>query len=227
MNRGLAFATVVAGAESMGPNLSEKEKAELAFWESRVQQQGVLTNDHFEYFYTIHFGLGREFYLDKTILDIGCGPRGSLEWATMACRRIGLDPLAESYRRLGTDQHAMEYVASGAEQIPFPDASFDVVSSLNSLDHVDDLEKAIAEIGRVVATGGIFLLLSDIHRRPTVLEPSAYSWDVVEKFLPALEVVEQSHFEYSARTAEGFGNIYQSLQNGVSFNHADMTDRYG
>jgi ubiquinone/menaquinone biosynthesis C-methylase UbiE len=211
----------------MEPILSPKEKAELAFWESRLQQQGVLSNDHFEYFYTTQFGLDREFYRNKSILDIGCGPRGSLEWATEARVRVGLDPLADAYRRLGTDRHVMQYIASGAEQIPFPDGSFDVVSSFNSLDHVEDLDRVVAEIIRVLGANGIFLLLTDIHLRPTVLEPVAYSWDVVEKFLPALELVEQRHFEYSVRSAEGFGDIYQSLRKGVLYDHADTTERYG
>ena len=206
---------------------SEKEDAELAFWESRASQQGVLSNDHFAYFYTTHFGLDPAFYQDKSILDIGCGPRGSLEWATQARERVGLDPLADAYRRLGTDRHAMRYVACGAERIPFPDASFDIVCSLNSLDHVDDLDAVTAEIIRVLAPGGLFLLLTDIHRHPTILEPAAYSWDIVETFLPALEIIQQRHFEYSAWSAEGFGDIYQSLRRGVSYNHDDPTERYG
>jgi ubiquinone/menaquinone biosynthesis C-methylase UbiE len=160
-------------------------------------------------------------------MDIGCGPRGSLEWATQARTRIGLDPLAVAYRRLGTERHAMQYVASGAEHIPFPDAIFDVICAFNSLDHVDDLEAVIGEIARVLGTNGTFLLLTDIHRYPTVLEPVAYSWNVVEKFLPALEVVEERHVEYTVRSAEGFGDIYQSLRQGVLYNHADTTERYG
>jgi ubiquinone/menaquinone biosynthesis C-methylase UbiE len=207
--------------------ISEKEAAELAFWESRIQLQGVLSNDHFEYFYTTHFGLTREFYTNKKILDIGCGPRGSLEWATEASVRIGLDPLADAYRKLGTDQHAMEYVACGAEQMPFPDGAFDVVCSLNSLDHVDDLERVISEIVRVIAPGGQFLLLTDIHREPTTLEPAAFSWDVLGKFLPALEIREEHHFEYAVWSAESFGDIYQSLRRAVPFDHADSTERYG
>lgn len=207
--------------------MSQKTGAELAFWESRLQQQGVLSNDHFEYFYTDHFGLEKVFYRNKTILDIGCGPRGSLEWATQARLRVGLDPLADAYRRLGTDRHTMQYVACGAEYIPFPDSSFDVVCSFNSLDHVDDLDAVIAEIIRVLAADGLFLLLTDIHLHPTVLEPMAYSWNIVEKFLPALDIVQQQHFEYSVKSAEGFGDIYQSLRQSVPYNHADPTDRYG
>jgi ubiquinone/menaquinone biosynthesis C-methylase UbiE len=206
---------------------SEKEAAELAFWESRVRLQGVLSNDHFEYFYTTHFGLGREFYKNKKILDIGCGPRGSLEWATEARLRVGLDPLADAYRNLGTERHAMEYVACGAERIPFPDGAFEAVCSLNSLDHVDDLDRVIPEIVRVITPGGDFLLLTDIHRQPTTLEPSAFSWEIVEKFLPELQIVEERHFEYSVWSDENFGDIYQSLRRGVPFDHADPTERYG
>ena len=76
--------------------MSEKARQELAFWDTRLRQQGTLANDHFEYFFTTHFGLSREFYRNKSILDIGCGPRGSLEWADGAGRRVGLDPLAEA-----------------------------------------------------------------------------------------------------------------------------------
>ncbi len=207
--------------------LSAKEAAEFAFWEKRIQQEGILGNDHYAYFYTTHFGLDPAFYIGKRVLDIGCGPRGSLEWAAGASRRVGLDPLANAYRRIGTGSHAMEYVASGAESIPFPDGAFDLVCSLNSLDHVDDLDLVIPEIIRVLASGGLFLLITDIHRQPTVLEPSAYSWEIVERLLPALELVEQRHNEYSVFTNEGFGDIYQSLKNNIPYDHSDPEDRYG
>jgi len=39
-----------------------------------------------------YFGLSKDFYKGKKILDIGCGPRGSLEWADMTLERVGLDP---------------------------------------------------------------------------------------------------------------------------------------
>ena len=207
--------------------LSKKETAELAFWESRVRQQGILRNDHYVHFYTDHFGLRHDFYRDKRILDIGCGPRGSLEWATTTRVRVGLDPLAGAYRSLGTDCHSMHYVTGRAEHIPFQTACFDIVCSLNSLDHVDDPDQVIEEVIRVVADGGMFLLITDIHSEPTVLEPAAYSWNIVERFLPVLRIVELRHFEYSVSSPEGFGDIYQSLRRGVPYDHADPTERYG
>ena len=121
----------------------------------------------------------------------------------------------------------MRYVAGGAERIPFANGFFDVACSINSLDHVDDLDRVIAEIIRIVSPQGYFLLLTDIHRHPTVLEPAAFSWNIVEKFLPEFDVVLQGHFEHSATTTEGFGDMWQSLRNAIPYDHADLTDRYG
>ena len=39
-----------------------------------------------------YFNLDKSFYKNKRILDVGCGPRGSLEWDDMALERVGLDP---------------------------------------------------------------------------------------------------------------------------------------
>jgi len=208
-------------------DIAQKAAAELAFWRSRLALQGLLTNDHYAYFYTSHFGWDQTFYRGKRILDIGCGPRGSLEWATEAGMRLGADPLAGAYRQLGTKRHAMYYVGCGAEHLPFPAAAFDVVCAFNSLDHVDDLARAISEIKRVLAPGGTFLLISETHRRPTLLEPSAYSWDIVTRFQPELTLVEQRQVAYTIFSPEGFGDIYQSLRRGTPFDHKDASERSG
>lgn len=201
----------------------EKVKArhELGYWQWRKGEEGTLSNEHYEYFYTTHFGLDRAFYNGKKVLDIGCGPRGSLEWADMVSERIGLDPLAESYRDLGTDSHAMQYKTGSAEQIPFPDGYFDVVCSFNSLDHVDDIERAVSEIIRVVSPGGWFLLLTELGHDPTHCEPVVFSWDVIERFLPHLKVIAEKHYE---RSRPG---MYQSILAGVPYDHANESRRYG
>jgi hypothetical protein len=61
-----------------------KEWNELKYWERVRNSEGVLSNDHYRHFYTAHFGLDASHYDGKVILDIGCGPRGSLEWADAA-----------------------------------------------------------------------------------------------------------------------------------------------
>jgi SAM-dependent methyltransferase len=147
-----------------------KEHEEYKFWQ-RTAQGRTLTNSHFEWFFTTLFDLSESSYKAKRILDIGCGPRGSLEWAHHAAQRVGLDPLVDRYRTLGIDEHHMEYVCAPSESIPFPDGYFDIVSSFNSLDHVDNLEKTLREITRVTKTEGLFLVIVEINHVPTILEP--------------------------------------------------------
>lgn len=200
----------------------KKRKAELGYWKLQKAKDGNLSAGHYEYFYTDHFGLGHDDYAGQQVIDIGCGPRGSLDWATMAEQAVGLDPLVGEYEDLGVgeDSH-VEYVESGAEDIPFSDGHFDVVTSFNSLDHVDDLQQTVAEIKRVTAPGGLFLLITDVNHDPTVTEPLSFGWDVVERFEPEFELLWQDHREKSE------SGVYESVADGDPYDHSDDTRRYG
>ena len=176
--------------------LQWKHFSELRFWKKlvRYEYDGVLINDWYEPLYTRVYGLERQDYNGKRVLDIGCGPLGSLEWADMTARRVGLDPLVPSYRKLAVAhqaQHKMEFVASRSESIPFPDGYFDIVSSLNSLDHVDNLDQTISEIKRVVKSGGMFLLSVEINHPPSPREPIIIDDAALEKFGPELTVIRE------------------------------------
>jgi SAM-dependent methyltransferase len=174
-----------------------KRRAEIEYWKRRAAAEGGLTGTHYERFFTTYFGLVRADYDGRRVLDVGCGPRGTLEWADMAAERVGLDPLADAYRELGSGAHAMTYVQAAAEAIPFGDAHFDVVSAFNSMDHVDDLDAAIAEIARVTRPGGMLLLLTDVGHDPTFTEPQSFSWDVTTRFAPAFEVERESRIAHT------------------------------
>ena len=205
----------------MQRDLACKRRHALDYWVQRVREEGTLANEHYEEFYTSHFGLDRDFYCGKRVLDIGCGPRGSLEWADMVDERVGLDPLADKYRQLGTHQHKTSYVNASAEEIPFPDAFFDVVCSFNSLDHVDDITQTVSEIIRVIRGGGLLLVLTAVHSKPTIREPQTFRWEVVKRFAPPMTLVRQRRLEFSA---EG---IYASVREGIEFDETDNTDRKG
>jgi ubiquinone/menaquinone biosynthesis C-methylase UbiE len=157
------------------------------------------------------------------VLDIGCGPRGSLEWADHAARRVGLDPLVPVYRRLGIDEHAMEYVAAPAEQMPFPDGAFDIVTSINSLDHVDHLEATCEEIARVLAPGGLPLVVVEVGHAPTIAEPHRLGWDLAARFGDAFAVEREEHLEFLP-DEPGVG---ASLRRRVPFDHDDPRERSG
>lgn len=174
-----------------------KHDSELDFWEGVVDREGTFKNDFYKEYYTKHFEFNEDDYKDKTILDIGCGPRGSLEWAKMCKTRIGIDPLIHDYYKLngGTLQHEMKYVCANSENMPFPDETFDYIFSLNSLDHVDDLDETIAEIKRVLKIGGLFSCLVDANHDPTPCEPISIDFNLKEKFFPEFELVTEKAYE--------------------------------
>ncbi len=194
-----------------------KLKIEAIYW-LWVKWRKGLSHTHYEYFFKEYFGLSDEDYLGKRVLDIGCGPRGSLEWANQATERIGLDPLANFYAKLNKTLN-MKLLQGNAESIPFADGYFDVVTSFNSLDHVDDLEQAIKEIKRVTKSGGLFLLIADVHSQPTLCEPSAFDWSVVNRFEPEFVIEFQRHYEGE--------RLYKSIRAGVSFDHSNLKKRFG
>lgn len=199
----------------------EKLSHELNYWIANKEKEGNFSNTHYKYFYIDHFGFNDSFYIGKKILDIGCGPRGSLEWADMCSERIGLDPLVESYRTLGIDKHKMRYVRGNTEDIQFEDGYFDVVSSFNSLDHVDNLDQTISEIKRVIAPGGSLLLLTELGHDATPTEPVIFSWDIVARFAKDFKIVDERHFEKCEN------GMYESIMRNITYDHLNPKKRYG
>jgi SAM-dependent methyltransferase len=120
----------------------------------------------------------------------------------MAALRIGLDPLVNDYFKLGggTLYHKMHYVRGYSEDMPFPDEMFDFVFSINSLDHVDDLDETISEMKRVLKVGGICGIIVDTNHKPTPTEPITIDLDLKDKFLDVFEVIEENVIETVYKT---------------------------
>jgi 2-polyprenyl-6-hydroxyphenyl methylase / 3-demethylubiquinone-9 3-methyltransferase len=96
------------------------------------------------------------------VLDIGCGG-GFLaeEFAALGCQVTGVDPSPAS---IGTARaHAagrgipIDYRVGTGEQLPVPDAAFDVACCCDVLEHVSDLGRVISETARVLKPGGLYL----------------------------------------------------------------------
>lgn len=94
------------------------------------------------------------------VVELGCGAarlaRALLERHPDA-RVTGLEVDARQHaKNLANPCAGLEFVAGGAQAIPFPDASFDLALMLKSLHHVPLplLGRALAETARVLRPGG-------------------------------------------------------------------------
>jgi 2-polyprenyl-6-hydroxyphenyl methylase / 3-demethylubiquinone-9 3-methyltransferase len=95
------------------------------------------------------------------VLDVGCG--GGLVAEALARRGADVTGVDLSGAALATARaHAaagglsIRYEQGRAEALPFADGAFDAVVCADCLEHVDDLERVVAEVARVLRPGGAF-----------------------------------------------------------------------
>jgi SAM-dependent methyltransferase len=87
----------------------------------------------------------------RRILDIGCG-EGQIARAVGA---VGIDPVIEQLAV--ARERGGVYARAGAASLPFADGAFDAVVACLVFEHIQEVDAAIDEVGRVLAPGGRFL----------------------------------------------------------------------
>ncbi|MGA7617312.1 MAG: class I SAM-dependent methyltransferase [Thermoanaerobaculia bacterium] len=170
----------------------------------------------------------------KTLLDVATGTgvvaRAAAGISDQPKKIIGLDPsigmLREARRK--SDSHL---VKGRGETLPFPDASFDLITMGFALRHVADLRALFAEFRRVLKPGGKVLIMEITAPRSRVgsaflglylgrIVPSIarvrsgsaaagklmhYYWDTIRSCVPPETIVE-------ALQAAGFAKVERKVE---------------
>lgn len=108
--------------------------------------------------------------LTGEVLEIGAGTGANLGHYRAAARVVACEP-SEPMRvrleqRLSEATVPVEVCSAPAEELPFGDASFDVVVATLVLCTVDDVAAALAEVRRVLRPGGELRFLEHGGARP-------------------------------------------------------------
>lgn len=101
--------------------------------------------------------LGHRFRGDESLLDAGCGDGGVarlLRERVAEVTAIDVEP-SDAWR----NELAVTFAVADAEELPFADASFDLVHSKDSLHHMGSPERALAEYRRMLKPGGAALIV--------------------------------------------------------------------
>lgn len=120
----------------------------------------------------------------RSLLDVGCSAGYVLEAArSLGLREAGLD--VSAYTVELCRQRGLRAEQGTLTALPFADGEFDVVTAKHTLEHVQDPLKGLAELRRVLAPGGVALIVVPdaaylkIRLRPRTgssLRPDGLGW---------------------------------------------------
>ncbi len=138
-------------------------------------------------------------FAGKDVLDVGCGNGFVLSrYAASGARVTGVD-LTQVGVSLSETRFALaglkgSFRTANAESLPFPDESFDLVTSMGVLHHTPHPEIAFGEIHRVLRAGGRIIVMvyhrdSALHRfkMPALARKMGRSLDDVVNSVDGLE----------------------------------------
>lgn len=191
-----------------------KYSGELAYWKRvfREENGNFDNNNYKELFLNIACENNDVFLEDKVIADFGCGPRGSLAWTNVPKTKIGIDVLANKYMYYFGEcmsNHGMIYLNSDEYRIPLPNNYVDVLSTINSLDHVAVLDNMVNEICRILKPGGLLLGSFNLNEPITQCEPQILTEQILnEKILCYFNILDKKI------ALKGKDDPYSELNNG-------------
>jgi SAM-dependent methyltransferase len=141
--------------------------AELTFTGERFLPgcAGEIAYEHWH-----RYAFARRFAAGKRVLDVACGEGyGTSMLGAAAASVIGVDidgaTVAHALARYGNGGRT-QFVEGSCASLPLPDASFDVIVSFETVEHLDasDQPRMIAEFDRVLAPDGILVISSPNKR---------------------------------------------------------------
>jgi len=135
-----------------------------AVWEgvARWWQDGFTDGADAEYEEQILPLLAAHLSGSRRVLDVGCGEgqvgrrAAGLDGVSFV---VGADPTWNQVTVAAERGGGVTVVRAAAERLPFSPGSFDAAVACLVFEHIEPLDEAIDEVGRVLSPGGRFLLL--------------------------------------------------------------------
>ena len=114
----------------------------------------------------------------RTVLDVGCNVGDSLRWAHQQgierLRGVDINPAAvQAAARQLSGLGDVQVLHGSADELPFPDASADLVLCLEVLEHIpaELRARSVSEMARVLSPGGRLILTVPHRGLFAVLDP--------------------------------------------------------
>jgi ubiquinone/menaquinone biosynthesis C-methylase UbiE len=148
------------------------------------------------------FDFASQYAAGKLVLDAGCGAgRGAAYLAGRGARKVvGVDISLEAvayardrYVEQG-EAHKLTFGQMDVAQMAFRDQTFDMVTSIEVIEHLREPERYVADIRRVLKDGGMLVLSTPNKRISSPTPGSMWPHHVHELYPDELETLLRQHF---------------------------------
>lgn len=109
----------------------------------------------------VRYGAAKKIVKNKVVLDIACGSGyGSNLLSNEAKKVYGVDVSSEAvkYAKSKFSNDNIEFLVGDAESIPLPDNFVDIVITFETIEHVKNYRKFMAEMKRVLKDDGLAII---------------------------------------------------------------------
>lgn len=152
-----------------------------------------------EHWHRYHFA--SRWSAGRRVLDIACGEGyGSALLARQAARVTGVDVSLEAveHARLAyASVRNVDFRQGSCTRIPLPDESVDLVVSFETLEHIEEQDAFLDEIGRVLAPDGVLLMSCPNKAEYTDKRGFRNEFHVKELYREQLETLVRSRFAHA------------------------------
>ncbi|HBB32224.1 MAG TPA: hypothetical protein DDZ80_23710 [Cyanobacteria bacterium UBA8803] len=191
-------------------------------WHDTVHGQDNPSNIRLEEWHINALGLSPELN-NKNILEVGCGVGDfalylSDQKAAITAVDFSEKAIELAKQKAQIQNKQVEFIVADAQNLPFPDNSFDLVFSCECLEHVPNPQLALTEMQRVLKPSGKLILTTENYSNAMLLY-WLVCWLRKEPFNSGEKVQPIDHFFVYWQVSKMFNNAGFTIQRMIGSHH--------
>ena len=157
----------------------------------------------------------------QSFLEVGCGNGAVSRFVAgkfpLEVTGVDIDPeMIRWAREKASNMPNIRFLEADATSLPFPDGDFDIVLSFGVMHHISGWLEALAEIGRVLKSGGYFVYADLIYGKRLAR--------IAKSFRHSYGVTNMHDLENFIQQNK-FSTIYASMKNDVVWHNCEAVYR--